>query len=122
MKFTIWGNPIAKPRMVKSDKWKKRPCVEAYFRWVNYAKYTVKDLPNDIYGIAINAYIEFPKSYSQRKMLKLANKGHRQKPDCDNILKAVMDALIKEDKGVCSARVNKYWDDGNGARVEVEVW
>ena len=33
----------------------------------------------------------------------------RSKPDGDNILKAVCDALFEEDSGIADERVQKFW-------------
>ena len=43
------------------------------------------------------------------------------KPDADNILKAVCDALFKKDEVISCKHIEKFWDDGNGPRVIVEV-
>ena len=34
---------------------------------------------------------------------------HKQKPDVDNMAKAVMDALLKDDSGVYHISVTKFW-------------
>ena len=120
--FTICGNPVPQPRMVKSDKWAKRPCVVRYFDWCNYARTCYTELPSDAVGIHVNVFIQFPEYYSKKKRKSLANSFHRIKPDCDNILKAILDALFKRDQAISTAQINKYWDDGNGARLGIRVW
>lgn len=46
---------------------------------------------------------------------------HRQKPDTDNLTKALKDALWQEDSGIWKECAEKRWDDGKGPRVEVRV-
>lgn len=47
---------------------------------------------------------------------------HRNKPDGDNILKSICDALFKRDEVIVDKRVRKFWDDGLGPRIEVHVY
>ncbi|MNJ68120.1 Endodeoxyribonuclease RusA [compost metagenome] len=41
----------------------------------------------------------------------MAGKPHQQKPDADNLLKALMDAIYNEDCSVWDVRVTKRWGD-----------
>ena len=119
--YTVWGNPIAKPRMTRSDKWKKRPCVVKYREYKDRIRDAVKDIPDDIDMVHILCFFELPKSWSQNKKTELMGTAHRQRPDCDNVLKGVLDALLQDDSGVYDARVQKYWDDSAGARTEIII-
>ena len=40
--ITINSNPMAKPRMTRSDRWKKRPCVVKYFIYSGHIKWLIK--------------------------------------------------------------------------------
>jgi Holliday junction resolvase RusA-like endonuclease len=46
---------------------------------------------------------------------------HRAKPDRDNIDKAILDALFPDDSVVAEGYLCKLWDDGKGARIEIEM-
>lgn len=77
-------------------------------------------------GVNIYAYMYIPQSKS-KKFHAAAMAGDERptkKPDCDNIFKAVTDALsgllFKDDKQIIHARVEKYYSDE--PRVEVEVF
>jgi Holliday junction resolvase RusA-like endonuclease len=77
-------------------------------------------------GVNIYAYMYIPQSKS-KKFHAAAMAGDERptkKPDCDNIFKAVADALngllFKDDKQIIHARVEKYYSDE--PRVEVEVF
>lgn len=48
---------------------------------------------------------------------------HMSKPDADNVLKAVSDAICRnEDQMIHDMSVKKRWDDGNGPRVEITIY
>ena len=63
-----------------------------------------------------------PRSYSKRRKATMLQSAHVQKPDADNVLKLVMDALsgiaYTEDAKVHEARVRKVW----GSEASVWVW
>lgn len=120
-----FGEPMGKPRMTRSDKWKQRKCVVRYRQWADSLreaaglteKYTL------MLGcqMLIHAYFPIPNSWSRAAKEKMKGKPHLQKPDWDNVAKAVADALIANDHMIWSGLTTKYWDDGNGPRVEVWI-
>ena len=120
---TIRQQPIGKPRQTRADKWKQRPAVMRYREWADEARRQVSplSLPSNPLRLKIVAYFEMPKSWPKWKQAKLAGQPHRQKPDWDNIGKAVQDIFWQDDQVVAEGHVLKFWDDGNGARVEMEV-
>ena len=110
----IEGEPVAKPRMTQRDKWAERPCVVKYFsyrdmvRWqtkrVNWA--TIDKLES------VKFCLPMPKSWSKKKKLEMNGKPHQQKPDIDNLLKGLLDALMVEDKMVYYVgSLGKWWSD-----------
>lgn len=109
--FEIVIPPIGKPRMTRSDCWRKRPAVIKYFAWANEIKLTSLryDMPKYPISLEIVAHIPVPKSWSQKKKEEKNGKLHDEKPDWDNIGKAVCDALFVEDKTIGRASVEKYW-------------
>lgn len=123
LRFTIRGQPVGSPRQTQRDKWRKRPCVVKYRDWCNKARDSVpkRALLMDYQEAHFIAYLEFPKSYSNKKAMSLEGCPHKQKPDSDNLLKSLLDALFKEDSGIWKVSGEKRWDDGQGARMEVEL-
>ncbi len=114
--------PIGKPRMTQRDHWKKRPCVEHYRSFCDLLRIYVKgQLPVDTDNLSWTAYFPIPKSWSKKKQAAMAGQLHRQKPDRDNVDKAIMDALLQEDCAVARGYTEKRWDDGEGPRIEL-VW
>jgi len=121
--FTIYGDPVGKPRQTQRDKWMKRPCVMRYRTWADKARSSApKDLLLEPMFVSVRAYIAIPKSLSKRRQAELKGEPHRSKPDGDNILKSVCDALFKRDEVIAEKRIVKFWDDGNSPRVIVEVF
>ena len=70
--------------------------------------------------ITISAFYEIPKSTSKKRRNEILDKDIRPtvKPDCDNIIKAVLDALngiaYKDDKQVVDVSCQKYYTEATG--------
>lgn len=113
MIYVLNINPHTKPRMTISDKWKHRPCVDAYFAFkdelIREAKRVkLPELPSQIK--LIEFHIEMPESWSLKKKNEYYRKPHQQTPDIDNLNKALFDCLLKQDNYIWSVKVEKYWD------------
>ena len=109
--------PIGKPRQTQSDKWKKRPCVVKYRAFADELRYKCNLQKIEI-DICLNSVfvIPMPKSWSNKKKSEMNGKPHQQKPDIDNIVKSILDSLLKEDSGVHQLNVSKIW--GYGGSIE----
>jgi Holliday junction resolvase RusA-like endonuclease len=115
--------PMGKPRQTQSDKWKKRPVV---IRWREYAdnlrmiakamKFT---LPTE--GAEFTFYIPMPDSWSDREKREMDGMPHKQKPDLDNLVKGVMDALLpdKDCEVWHIGCASKYWAKEGMVKVEI---
>jgi Holliday junction resolvase RusA-like endonuclease len=55
-----------------------------------------------------------PPSWSNKKRKLKDGMLHDEKPDIDNILKAICDELFSEDKTIGCACIRIYWHDGPG--------
>ena len=117
---TVPVTPIPKPRMTRSDKWKKRPCVERYWAYKDALRAAV-ELPDGLDNLMCRFYLPLPKSWSKKKKAAMAGAGHRQRPDIDNLTKAVFDSLLAEDSGIAYSVNCKMWEDEKGPRVEI-IW
>jgi len=58
-----------------------------------------------------------PKSWSQKKKKEMNGKPHRQTADIDNLLKALIDALLSEDKQVWDVHASKRWGEVGQIRI-----
>lgn len=111
--------PMGAPRQTQRDRWAERPCVVRYRQFKDAMREAVGTVEC---GGEVNwiAYLPIPKSWSKRKKTKYAGQPHQQRPDRDNIDKAILDALFAEDCAVWSGKIEKRWDDGDGPRIELE--
>jgi len=128
-KFTIPGEPMGKAR--------PRICRNGHSftpkKTVNYET-LVKEMysiakgeyyENKQLAITVKAYFSIPESKS-RKQKELMINGVIQptkKPDCDNILKIICDALngvaYKDDSQIVAARITKWYADKPEVVVEI---
>jgi Holliday junction resolvase RusA-like endonuclease len=71
-------------------------------------------------GAALTFFIPVPRSWSKKKKRAHHGKLHQAKPDLDNLLKAMLDALIVEDKYICHyGELAKRWVDFEEGWIEV---
>jgi len=117
MTFIIYGDPLGKPRMTARDHWKQRPCVLRYRAWCDLARFAAFQKNQKIELrkpaiLTVKAYLPFGKVHRAGP--------HTVRPDGDNILKAICDALFLNDQMVYKMSIEKLWCDGGAPRVEVE--
>ena len=93
--------------MTKSDRWKKRPAVMRYWDYKDEVKAAKARLPKS--GCQVIFFMPMPKSWSEQKKLIWELQAHQQRPDVDNLLKGLMDAVYGEDAGVWDVHVTKLW-------------
>ena len=60
------------------------------------------------------------KSWSKKKKDKMRNTPHQQRPDKDNLEKALLDSIFDEDCRVWDGRTTKIWGD-KGEIVIIEL-
>lgn len=107
-------DPIGKPRQTQSDKWKQRPCVMAYRAFADdlRAACVKHEFTLPMEGLRVDFRVAMPRSWSKKKRATMNGQPHQQKPDLDNMTKAVMDALLGEDCRLWSLdRQEKRWSD-----------
>jgi len=122
MEIRIDVPPMGAVRMTKSDTWKtdpnhpnplkrQRDCVRRYFefkrRILEASNNSGFILDNSIYVIF---YLPMPKSWSEKKKKQYLGKPHKSRPDLDNLIKAVMDSLRKEDGDIYRICAEKRYD------------
>ncbi|CAH5088770.1 RusA family crossover junction endodeoxyribonuclease [Serratia marcescens] len=108
--------PIPKPRMTQKDRWAKRPPVLRYRAFCDEVKLNRISLPES--GYHVTFVLPMPEGWSKKKRAEMAGKPHQQKPDADNLLKALMDAIYSEDCAVWDVRVTKRW--GNAGEIIIK--
>jgi Holliday junction resolvase RusA-like endonuclease len=116
---------MGKPTMTQRDKWKLRPCVVAYRAWCDRIRaaagvrepYRLERLTT----LFVQVYQPMPRQWSARKRKELDGTPHGEKPDGDNLLKAICDALFVNDQRIWSKTIHKRWADDAGARCEIAI-
>jgi len=109
--------PVAKPRMTQRDRWKKRPATIKYWAYkdaVHAALPKGYRLPDEA---DITFFVPMAPSWSKKKKSELMGQPHRQRPDIDNYLKALLDVIYEDDACVWSVRMRKIWTNRQGRIV-----
>lgn len=135
--FIVHGDPVGKgrPRITTRggyarsytpDKTRDYECMVsdlAHREMMNHGL-----LPTyDAVKVEIEAHFAIPKSYSKKKHEQAAKDEIKPmvKPDCDNIAKALLDAMNKvvyiDDKQVVELSVSKFYTEEAEGFVRVEV-
>jgi Holliday junction resolvase RusA-like endonuclease len=72
-------------------------------------------------GASITFVIPVPKSWSNKKKKLYHGRFHQSKPDIDNLQKAFLDSLMKEDKQIAHLEVQKRWVDFEVGWIEITL-
>jgi len=110
--------PISKPRQTNSDRWRKRPCVLRYRAYADEMR--AAGAFQDFYlgeRCAMIFELEMPKSWSKKKRALMCGKPHTQKPDWDNLCKAVADLFLVDDSGIHTVFAAKFWGEKGSVRI-----
>lgn len=126
MDFIVDGKPQGKqrPRFSRISKTVYTPTKTAKYEKQIAKAYTDsggKCIPADCYvSVNVSAFFPVPKSYSKKKREDCLERRLRpdKKPDMDNILKVVLDALnevaYEDDKQVVELIGRKYYTESDG--------
>lgn len=98
--------PVPAPRMVRSDKWKKRPCVMRYFAFRDEVKAHGVQIPQPC---KVVFWMPMPPSWSAKKRKSMNERPHLAKPDADNLTKALLDSVFGDDAHIWSIWAEKRW-------------
>ena len=72
-------------------------------------------------GASITFVIPVPRSWSKKKKKLYHGRFHQSKPDIDNLQKAFLDSLMKEDKQIAHLEVQKRWVDFEVGWIEITL-
>jgi Holliday junction resolvase RusA-like endonuclease len=119
--YRLLIDPKSKPRMVRSDGWRKRPCVVSYWEWkatllLEAKKVGLVDLPG---RFKVTFHIPMPESWTKVKKRNRDGTAHLATPDCDNLLKALQDCLCKSDMHIHDVHVIKRWSYTGWIKIEL---
>jgi len=103
--------PYPAPRMVRSDRWRKRPCVLKYRAFRDEVRLRGVVIPSGQFKVTF--FMAIPRSYSQAKRDAMDGQPHTSnRADADNLLKALLDAALKSDGHIWSPHPEKRWTSG----------
>lgn len=120
--FVIKIKPMGAVRLNHSCRWKRPPNVVRYFAYRDQLKAELGanlPIPDEL---DIDAFIAMPASWSEKKKKQLEGFPCRSKPDYDNLSKAVVDSLFKEDQRIWSGRCRKFWARTGQLKVTMIYW
>lgn len=127
LEFFIDGEPKAqqRPRLFRQGNFMRAYSPKTnWYMIVYYACLGMKNKTKTVFKTPVSLHLSFflpiPKSLSEKK--KKALKWHVNKPDVDNLAKAVMDAinnagLWEDDKLVAELKVDKQYGQRIGAKI-----
>ena len=119
IRHEILIDPVAKPRQTQRDKWNPSKAVIKYRAYADKLRSTGLTIPEA--GYHITFILPMPKSWAKSKRAAKDGGPHQQRPDKDNLEKAVLDALFKEDSHVWDGRATKIWGEVGKIIIEYEV-
>jgi Holliday junction resolvase RusA-like endonuclease len=110
-KFDV--SPIPKPRMVSSDKWKKRPIVTKYFGYKDELRLNanIAGLKHLTGKLELNFIIAMPRGWSKKEKEKMDRKPHQPEngKDIDNLAKGILDIFETNDSFIYDLHSTKHW-------------
>jgi Holliday junction resolvase RusA-like endonuclease len=121
------GEPVPKPRMTRSDKWREpvRPAVAAYWAYkdeIILAAYQAGYRRGEtVIKLELEFHLPMPGSLSRAKREQLAGQPHMVKPDLDNLVKAILDSLSDSDQTCWSITARKYYASPDHAGVNILI-
>ena len=98
-------NPVAKPRMTQRDKWK--PAAQRYWAYKALVRLHRVELP--LGGALVVFVMPMPKSWPKYKKKEMFGKPHQQRPDLDNLIKGLGDAVYDDDSKIWHIEAKKIW-------------
>lgn len=102
-------NPMGKPRMTQRDRWMKRDVTDRYWAYKDEVNILGISLPECNYHITF--ILPMPDSWSKKRKAEMNGRPHQQKPDKDNLEKALLDAIFDDDSRIWDGRVTKLWGE-----------
>lgn len=110
--------------MTQRDKFAPSKAASKYYAFRDEIRYLsrlkgIQGIPGAIDAIIFR--IPMPQSWSQKKRLEMLSEPHTVRPDLDNYLKALLDALCYEDSHVHTiGKLCKIWDEKGAIEIRLK--
>lgn len=105
----------ARPRVTSNGTYMP----DKYSAQVEQLRWEFGSVPAGLVHVSVTAVRQIPKSWSKKKREAAVGTYAKPKPDADNILGAVMDALFEDDDRVISVFCEKVWGWKHALKIEV---
>lgn len=94
--------------MTQRDRWQGRKCVQGYYDFKDELRlqWGNEQFPSPHF---LGFFLPMPRSWSKKKKRLMYGTPHLQRPDIDNMQKAVMDCLLSEDSHIYGGMEFKFW-------------
>lgn len=99
--------PVSAPRQVRRDAFDPSDHVKRYRAFRDEVRIRHVQLPRPFHHVIF--VMPMPKSWSKRQQQQSEGYPHEQKPDRDNLEKALLDSVYGEDSHVWDGRCTKLW-------------
>lgn len=110
MDFQVFDiDPVPKPRQTNRAKWKKTPADNRYYAFKDAIRLCKVEIPESGYHVLF--VLKMPKDWSKKKKDKTRHTACQKTPDKDNLEKALLDSIFKQDSHIWDGRVSKVWGD-----------
>lgn len=106
--------PVPAPRQVRKDAWNPSDAVCRYRAFRDEVRLRRVTLEA---GDHVEFVLAMPRSWSKRKRAEMDGQPHTQRPDLDNLWKALGDAIHGEDAHIHTMSANKVWGEAGCIRV-----
>lgn len=102
---------------------KRRDRIEAYnnYKIAVAAEAKRKKFVMPEQGAHVTFFIPVSKSWRKHKKETFHLKLHQERPDADNLYKALSDSLMCEDKSIADIHITKKWVNSDKGWIEIEV-
>ena len=119
IKFTIPGDPVgkARPRATATGNFVRMYTPKKTTQYEELVRRCFAEAGGKISSgpvrLSLSMYSQMPQSWSKKKLQELAYTGCEKKPDIDNVIKIIGDALngvaYKDDSSIVSVTATKQW-------------
>ena len=117
--FTVPGDPVgkARPRATSAGPYVRMYTPKKTMDYENLVRRCFTESGGKMISgpvcLEAKLYFQMPKSFSQKKQRELAYSNCEKKPDIDNVIKIIGDALngiaYKDDSSIVSVTATKQW-------------
>lgn len=110
--------PVPAPRQVRSNAWAPTPPVLRYRAFRDEVRWSRVSVPERAHLVFL---LPLPPSWPARRRAESLGMPHLAKPDTDNLIKSLLDAVFEQDSGVWDIRGTKLWWPTGGILV-LPLW